>query len=369
MADRSKSEDQIKQLKAQGIYPYSISKLNTIDNCLREAYYSYRSKDKRERVPSIYGVMGGQIHEVLEHIYNGEADKSDLLVAMKKELANADLVDVNFPKDFRGNETIRNNWIADMTHFCEHFEKLPGDGFTTEEFAIYKVDDNRYMIGYIDLIQLIDKETKTVDIYDFKTSSQFNKKDLLHHGRQLIVYGLALEQAGYEVRNLAWIMLKYVKITFEGYARINSKKKTTIEKIVRRGQIAQELAAHVERALYEEGYSELDVELILADFKANNSIDVLPEKIRDNFHIEQYIQYYEFSNELKAEAIEYINKNADIFEEHLDKPENEWEAANVADKSQTFYCTNLCSHRDICPELMRYKLSLDLKDTDNEDLF
>ena len=116
MADRSKSEDKIKQLKAQGIYPYSISKLNTIDNCLREAYYSYRSKDKKERVPSIYGVMGGQIHEVLEHIYNGEADKSDLLVAMQEELANADLVDVNFPKDFRGNETIRNNWIADMTH-------------------------------------------------------------------------------------------------------------------------------------------------------------------------------------------------------------------------------------------------------------
>ena len=106
MADRSKSEDKIKQLKAQGIYPYSISKLNTIDNCLREAYYSYRSKDKKERVPSIYGVMGGQIHEVLEHIYNGEADKSDLLVAMQEELANADLVDVNFPKDFRGNETI-----------------------------------------------------------------------------------------------------------------------------------------------------------------------------------------------------------------------------------------------------------------------
>ena len=116
------------------------------------------------------------------------------------------------------------------------------------------------------------------------------------------------------------------------------------------------------------------IKVCFADTSNKRSIEVIRLLLLNKgLVMEKYITF-ETNIEKIIESLEggvsdNINTNADIFEEHWDKPENEWEAANVADKSQTFYCTNLCSHRNICPELMRYKLSLDLKDTDNEDLF
>lgn len=370
MAERTKGEEIIANLKAKGIFPYSISKLNAIDGCLREAFYSYKCKDeRRNREQSIYGIMGSEIHDVLERIYNNEAKKEDLLSAMQKELADADLCGIDFPRDFKGGTAIRDSWIADMTHFCNSFEILPGGNFTTEEFVLLKISDTRYLIGYVDLIQVVDVENKVVDIYDFKTSSMFKKDDLMHHGRQLVVYGMAMEQAGYTVRNLAWIMLKYVEVTFEGYARSNSKNKSTITKVIQRGKIAKELSGQVERMLDEAGYSELDTEILVANFIDKNSFDVLPMEIAKEFEIKQYIQPYDFTEELQQEALDYINVHADAFEELWKKPEDEWTPVDIGEKGQSFYCNNLCSHRSVCPELRQYNAMLELDKTDDEDLF
>ena len=84
------------------------------------------------------------------------------------------------------------------------------------------------MQGYIDLIRLVDREKKIIEVYDWKTSSQFSDKDLLHHGRQLVFYTLALEHMGYTARKAAWIMLKYVSVTSMGRARKSNKKKTKL---------------------------------------------------------------------------------------------------------------------------------------------
>jgi len=358
----------LKQLRKEGARIYSISKLNALDGCLREAYFSYRDPSKPKRMQSIYGIMGGEIHEVLEDIYNGWATPDALLPAMEKELADADLVGVEFPKDFSGGDAVKNNWIADMTHFCNNFEILPGDNFSTEELVIYQFGENRYMQGYIDIISVIDEEAKIIDIFDFKTSAKFKKQDLVHHGRQLVFYGMAKEAEGYTIRNIAWIMLKYAEVTYQGYARSNSKNKSTITKVIQRGKLAKELSPIIESMLYELGYGEIDVELFLDEFKSKNDIKVLPEEIQEQFDIHQYIEYYDYNDDTKTETLQYINDKADKFEELWDKEYSEWSPMEITDKD-SFYCNNLCSHRGICDEIRKYNDLLVLQKIDEDDLF
>lgn len=365
MAQRRKDARLI-ELEKRGIRPYSISRLNAIDGCLLEAYYTYRMTPKPPQSPNIYGIMGTKVHDGLEKIYNNEAGKEILLPALQSELSNADLLNVDFPRDFKGGTTIRDNWISDMTNFCNTFEKMDGQ-FSTEELVILPVGD-RYLIGYIDLIQIVDEESKKIRIYDFKTSSKFKKDDLKHHGRQLIVYGLAKRLQGYEIEGLAWIMLKYVKVAFDGYARVNSKTKTRIEKVVQRSKFAKEMSPVVEKILTEAGYDEIDIDIILSNFKESNSVESLPEIVQNQLFVEQYIEEYPFTEELIQETLDYINTRAEKFESLWDKPIEDWTPVTI-DKNQIFYCTNLCSHRDHCEALAKYRLKQELDEISDIDLF
>lgn len=360
-------DDRIKSLYDAGIVPYSISKLNAIDGCLKEAFYTYKLGIRDKGKQNIYGVMGSEIHDVLEKIYNNQATGDDLLPALQRELADAEMIGVDFPKDFKGGTSIRDNWVAAMQDFCNNFEKLEGE-FRTEELTILKISDSRYLIGYIDLIQIIDEEKKIINIYDFKTSSQFKKDDLLHHGRQLVVYAMAMEQAGYTIQNLAWIMLKYVTVTYMGYARANAKNKTKISKVILRGKLGKELSKAVERQLIEEGYGEVDIEIMVDTFRQKNSFDCLPDSVAQNFKIQQCIEYYEYNDELKEEALEYINSRADRFEELYQKDEDAWTPVEITQK-ESFYCNSLCLYRELCPEIKKYNDLFELKNMDDEDLF
>ncbi len=361
------SDARIKALYDAGIVPYSISKLNAIDGCLKEAFYTYKLGIRDKGKQNIYGIMGSQIHDVLEKIYNNEATQADLLPALQNELADAGMVGVDFPKDFRGGTTIKDNWVCAMQDFCNNFQKFEGQ-FKTEELVILKISESRYLIGYIDLIQIVDEENKTVNIFDFKTSSKFKKEDLLHHGRQLIVYGMAMEQAGYKVLSLAWIMVKYIKVSYMGYARANSKNKTLMNKVILRGKLSKELSPIIERMMRENGYRDVDIEVTLDNFSRTNNIDSLPENIASNFTIEQYIEYYDYTDERKQEALEYINSRADKFEALWEQDEQAWTSVEITQK-ESFYCNNLCAYRDYCPEIKKYNDLLDLKEVPDEELF
>lgn len=369
LAKREQNE-KLNELFSQGKNVYSISKLNAIDGCLLEAYYSYVAKPRPKRMQNIYGIMGGEIHEVLEKIYNGESTSDELLPAMQRELEDADLVGVDFPKDMKGGTSIRDNWVKDMTHFCNNFEMIPGDNFSTEELIIMKINDDRYMQGYIDLISVIDEDKKVIDIYDFKTSGKFKSSDLTHHGRQLVLYGLAKESEGYKIGRVGWAMLKYIKVRFDGYKRANSKKKTQIEKVIQRSKIAKELKSVVEDMLYEAGYDEITAEIILNDFIDTNDINVLPYDIAKNFEFEQYIEYYDYNDDTKAEVLDYINRKADEFEGLLDQGKSAWTPVEITEKN-SFYCFNLCAHRDKCEQLQRYRAEFEKEEEKSEydDLF
>lgn len=364
---KRETDERIRALYNAGIKPYSISKLNAIDGCLKEAFYTYVKGMRDEGKQNIYGIMGGRVHEVLEQIYNDNATGEDLLPALQRDLDSADMLGVDFPRDFKGGSSIRDNWVADMTEFCKHFEKLSGN-FATEELVVLKISETRYLIGYVDLIQIMDTESKKVKIYDFKTSSKFKKEDLLHHGRQLIVYGMGLEQAGYTIEDLAWIMLKYVEVKYMGYARVNAKNKTEITKVIQRGKLAKELSGVVEKLMTAAGYDNVDIEIILSEFRSTNSMESLPEDIRNQITVAQYIEHYPYTEENKKEALDYINSRADQFEELQKRGEDAWIPVDITQK-ESFYCNNLCTYREICPHIKAYNDLMTLQKTLDEDLF
>ena len=371
MAQRSEDK-RIQELYDKGIKPYSISKLNAIDGCLREAYYTYKEHNRGD--DNIYGIMGTKIHDVLEKIYNKEAKKEDLLPALKAELEYADILGVDFPKDFRGGNSIRNNWIKDMADYCRHFRRIPGEALT-EQLIIYKVDDKRYLRGYVDLTIVVDAENKVVDIYDFKTSSVFKKEDLKHHGRQLVLYGMAFEQAGYKVRKIAWDMLKYVKVEYMGYKTARSTKKTLITKMVQRNKLVKELELPIRCELSEQGWNLIDIDLYVDDLKKyfDNllclDVDLKQPKFPSCFKFSEAIVEYPFTKENQGEVLEYINTNANKFESLWDKDIDSWEPV-IIDKENEFYCLALCSHRKHCDHLQKYSnKKLKGNDGNNKDKY
>jgi hypothetical protein len=308
--------------------------------------------------------MGSRVHDTLEDIINDKATEKDLKPALELELYDLDMLGIDFPKDRKGENSIRDSWVADMTHLCENFVRPNGE-FTTEELFIYKINDNRYIQGYIDLIR--HNKDGTISILDWKTSSQFSTNDLLHHGRQLVLYALGKEQEGFKVKELAWIMLKYCEVTFMGKARTNSKEKTQLVKVFNRGKLLKELSKYIESDLEELGYDELDIEIIIKNSISSNSFEQIPKEIKDKYIVKPYVKKYELTDELREETLKYVNDMANLFESKTDNV-NDWKAVDITDKNN-FFCNQLCNHKKTCTYIKQFNDTRALLKTADEDLF
>lgn len=369
----------IQELRDAGKHVYSISKLNTIADCEYEAGLTYKQHKHGE--DGVYGIMGTTVHDTLEAIMNDRATEADLLPAMKSELAELEMLGIEFPKDRKGEDSIRDRWVADMTDFCTTFVRPKGN-FTTEEFFCYPlttIDDegneveseDRWLQGYIDLIQ--HNRDGSVSVWDWKTSSKFNTADLIHHGRQLVGYTIAMEKQGYYVSRAGWIMLKYASVTFMGLARANAKQETEIKKVVQRSKIVSELKSHLERSMLLAGYDELTTELTLA----KDSWKEIPEDVRRQYTVKPFVWEYPITEETKREFWNYCNEMADRFEAMSDD-ENDWshrdfyKVSKAGKKNEdTFRCVVLCNHRKTCKPLQEYFEMKDAAPTANDewDLF
>ena len=196
----------VKALKKDGKKLYSYSKLSTIEQCPYQAYLSYIAPEyiREQGRNNIWAILGGKLHQVLENIVNGETATKTIRNFTDKAVLEAELNGYEF-----STETIRNNWIANVKHFCNTFRKPQGD-YTTEEFFLYRLDNNHYLQGYIDLIKR--KKNGKIDIIDWKTSSLY-KGDALEKAKyQLAIYAMACENMGFKVDRIGWNFIKYAKI-------------------------------------------------------------------------------------------------------------------------------------------------------------
>ena len=342
----------LEELRKQGITVYSISRLDTINQCLLGAYKTYIQHDRGQG--NVYSYCGGRVHEVLEDIMNDKATEADLLPAVQKELEDMDIAGIHFPKDRNGDDSIRNGWIADMEHFCRTYKRPKGE-FETEKFVVYKSPDGHYIQGYIDLLR--HNSDGSVTVYDYKTSSMYRGDSIRDHGRQLLTYALALEQEGYTVSGVAWIMLKYCDVTFEGFKMSTSTTRSTMTKTIERRKIGFELAKYVRTDLKACGYDEIDIAMVTEKFARSNDLNDLPEEIRDHYKIRTCVMVYDYDDYDVDECNDYIDETINRWEalsgEVDDYPPTYLEYNAKGEPSVSFFCRQLCNHKD-CEAVRKY---------------
>lgn len=341
-------QEKIKQLKSQGIPIYSISKLNTMDECLWSYWLTYM-----EHLPSkenIYTFAGTKIHSCLERIQNGE--KVNFKKEFQEMLEDAQILGIDFP-----SESIKTKWVKNIQCFIEGYNRPDYKEFETEKLFLIKIHDY-YIQGIIDL--LIYNDDGTVSIIDYKTSSKFSNSELKSKGRQLVLYGMAMEQLGYEVKSIAWNMLKYCKIS---YPLKNGKIRETIAE---RGYVLEKLKNDIIKEMKNfPEYDDFTAEGMIAQACEDNSFDGLPLKIKEKYRIEDYIVEYDFSEENKKDLEDFVKAKVGDIEQF--SGEKEWWEPKELTPYNTFFCENLCSFSDNCEYYQEFKEILEASKEDKED--
>lgn len=366
-----KPNEKLEEIRNSGKTIYSISRLDTINRCLYEAYRTYILHEKGR--DSCYGLMGGKIHDILEGITNSENTEADLLPAMYDELENIEMLGLDFPKDMNGNDTIKEHWVQNMTHFCNTYKAPKGKKLTAEELFIYETPAGNILQGYIDLQHI--RSDGSIDIYDYKTSSMYSGQDFKDHSRQLITYVLGKEQEGFKVNSAAFIFLKYANVKFMGKKTSRSKEVSLIGKDLERYKIARELENYVTADLIKAGFDELQVDGILTKFRKTKMISDLPEEIRDNYKMSPCVIKADLSDEAKQECIDYIDNTIAMWEALSGKvgdyPPRKFTKTLKSGKEANdyFFCTSLCAHYNQCPYICDFLHQKQDNSNELEDLF
>lgn len=345
-------DERLEKLKAEGKTLYSISKLNTLHQCPYQAYLTYIEHEKQR--PNIWACAGTIIHDQLEGCLKGTSTPQDIRNAIDAEFENFEMLGIDFPLDKNGNPTIRNNWLANMRKFADVF--VPWDGkFETEKLVLLPVNDHAVMQGYIDVIQ--HNEDNTVDVIDWKTSSQFVGDHLIEAGRQLAVYAMALEHEGLTVRSVKWVMLKYYEAS---WLQKNGKTKV---KVGEWRNLTEDCSSVMEKMLIGMGYDEVDIACILGGAQRTNTI---PKELANQITVKPYIREYELTDEVRAETMKYIYETIAEYET-LEK----WKPCDC--KSNSYFCANLCGYggkSGKCKHWVDYCETFEKKSEDEDgDLF
>ncbi len=368
---KREQDQKLTELRDKGIEIYSISRIDAINHCLYAAYRTYKLHERGEN--NVYAILGGDIHDVLEGITNGEKTEADLLPAVEDELTDLEMLGLDFPKDQMGGDSIRQNWIANISNFCVTYEapKNKGD-LKAEELFIFKTPKGRYLQGYIDLQRI--RSDGSIDIVDYKSSSLYKGADLKSHQRQLILYVLGKEQEGYKVNSASWMFFKYVSVEYKGYKTSRSKNETLISKVMERRKVITELLPMLVERMNKAQMDSLDIEVIVDQMLESQTIDAMPKELREDIKIKPYVLEADLSDEAKKECIEYIDNTIDMWESLSDN-EAEYEPRKFTKRqkngkvvSDIFFCTSLCSHFKQCPHIKDY-LDGNVEEDDDEDLF
>ena len=329
---RNNMNDQLNKIKEKNknIRIWSYSKLGTFNQCPRGYYYSY--VDKKNQTQNIYSIIGEQIHETLQELYE---DKTDVLDKGRfdKAFEMCSILGIDFPVS---QYDIAGNYKRDIDNFYKYYKRFPteeGKQFICELGFILKVSEIDYIIGYIDLLIL--NPDGTCEIWDFKTSSLFKDKKLLSAGHQLILYKLAIEQLyGIPVTKVGWEMVKYVSV------KIGKNK----EKNGLQGRNwVEKCSSQIKTLLKKEVGDEAIAELMLAKAVADNTIESLPQSVQDQINIRIYRQEYNVTQELIDEFWSYTKGTIDTIES------KEEISDEFPKKCDQFFCSNLCGfRRDYC---------------------
>lgn len=317
---RENMDTYLTPLKEKGCRIWSISRLNNFNTCPKQYYLTYIEKAKQKQ--GIYSLLGSACHSDLEDLYTSETEKL-IPKHFNDDWLKAELFNISFPVS-KGD--IKGNYKKDIDMFYNTYKKMDGK-FISELGFVLQISDKDYIMGYIDLIQILDDNT--VNIYDFKTSAMFKDKKLIEAGRQLCIYQMALEQLyGLKVNKNGWIMLKYSDLQI-------GANKTKIA--IQNKDIITKSESQLKKLLIENGIDELISEMYIMKCKQEGNFTSLPEGMQEQIKIITHFKEYEITKEIKKETMQYIRDTIETIDNMDINNDDLWNC-----KVEKFFCQNLC---------------------------
>lgn len=342
--------------KYKGRDIYSFSKLDSFHNCEFGWFKTYIEKNRG--LNKIYGVFGSECHSLLESLQSEEITKEEAMAKFNDMVLQLDLDGLKFP-----TPNIEVNILKAIRHYIAGYDVIKCDKYLMEKEFYLEIDEI-VVRGFIDLITL--NKDGTVEIYDYKTSSAFAKKDMYKKGRQLVIYAMWIEQKfpKYKIEKLYWDMLKYVYVK---YGKRN--------RLIARDKLVKELEKDIRKKLGKLDIDDVDLEMLMDEAFDNNSIEGLPKEVTDTYIIEKAFVEYEYTEEAKAEVVEWVKSTVATTKALSQTDENEWKPKDIF--KENFFCSMLCGHSDTCKYYKQYIASefgavLDTKkelDEEFDDLF
>lgn len=338
---RKTSEELQKIMEQAGVDRiWSWSKINCFHNSPYEYYLKYIKKAKEDRADSIYTSTGGLAHDILEKYYTGQIAYEDMLGEFNDGwMIAAELADLKFDRtDEEKNARIKDKYYENLVHFFKNHTVLKSKP-AIEQFVKIMIEDNLFQ-GYIDCAFKDDEGN--INIIDFKTSSIYKGAKAENECGQLVMYAIGLNQQGvpFDKIRIAWDFLKYVTIQYE---QKNGDIKT---REVERCKIGESLQSNAKTWLKHFGY---DVDKYLMDLLDTNSIECLPEEVREKYVISDCYVYVDLTEKLIDKWTNHVSviikdillREQDYKEAHSDKCF--WDTDESVEK-QSYYFANLCSY-------------------------
>ncbi len=235
-----------------------------------------------------------------------------------------------------------------------------------EKFVTIPIKDDIVFQGYIDAI--FKDDDGFYNIIDWKTSTKYSSSAAKEHSAQLLLYAAALNNMGVPFNKIkaGWNFVKYVNVDC---LQVNGKWKTSA---IERYQIGEKLQSKAKVWLNKLGYDKESINEYLSKMIVNNSIDCLPDDVKDKFKINDcYVYINDIENgfyQLKEDIIETINEIKEMeYKYNISNDEHVWYDSEESIKKQSYYFANLCEYS--IAQLKPYKEYLEKQEREKEDPF
>lgn len=319
---------------------WSWSKMNTYMTSKFEYLLKYILKSKEDRCDSCYTTLGTICHDTLEKFYEGEIKYEDMIDNYNDGFTTAiTIADLKFNRsDAEKNKSIGEKYNENLVHFFKNHVPYKHK-LLVEKPIVVNINGNVF-IGYIDGSYKDDDDFYT--ILDFKSSSIYTGKTLEENSGQLTIYGIGLHQMGIPLDKIrcCFNFLKYCTIKYE------QKNGAIKYRNVERCKIGESLQSNAKTWLKHFGY---DVDKYLMELLDTNSIDCLPEKVREKYEITDCHVDIGFDEKLVQKWTEHITTTLkDIELREADYEETKslqcfWDDEEDV-KAQSYYFANLCAY-------------------------
>jgi hypothetical protein len=298
------SYEQLEQIKKDlNVFDiYSFSKVNSFKTDAYGYFLKYILKVPEDRTDSIYNVVGTIVHDLTEEFQADKITREKMIETYKDKTFELEALGYKFDRnDEDKNESISKKYHACNIHFLENFKKIEGIKGVSESSIIIRVG-NFVFVGYIDYKHIeIENNEQYLYITDFKTSTIYKGEKIDKEKMQLLLYTLGHIQQGWDINKIKarWCFTKYVTVD------VMEKKKTWKTRQIERNEIGSKLSASAKMWLKDtKRYSEEEINDFLVDMLVNNSIDKLPDDVKEKFKISDCYVYIDITEEEIKELIQ-----------------------------------------------------------------